>query len=326
MSSDVELTLSRIQLFFTKNGISLGTAFKDLRLHTHPIFPSVGMRTPGEIIEANFGQKPFLYDIDSYKKEVKGKLIRNVVKMDLTSFGSHTMVNSLIQSYLIHHGYAETAKVFAKSQGSGILDNMDVDDNLKENNLNNQLASIQKRREIKESIMSGEIVKGIELTQLHYPNVLQKNQKLMFLLRCAIFVELVRKGSASKDTDWLDEAMSVGQKLQDMYGSTNDEEQKAKLEMTFSLLAYSNPFNSPVSHLLDISARDSVASALNSAILVDQNESAIPALERVVNQSVVLLQELKNHGLAPSFLDIQNDFINNNNNSNNNSNNNNNVF
>ena len=36
------------------------------------LYPTVGLQTPGEVIEANFGQSPFVYDIEDYMK-VSGK-------------------------------------------------------------------------------------------------------------------------------------------------------------------------------------------------------------------------------------------------------------
>jgi len=30
------------------------------------LYPTVGLQTPGEIVEANFGQNPFIYDIENY--------------------------------------------------------------------------------------------------------------------------------------------------------------------------------------------------------------------------------------------------------------------
>jgi hypothetical protein len=32
------------------------------------VYPTVGMRTPNESLEANFGESPFVYDIDAYVK------------------------------------------------------------------------------------------------------------------------------------------------------------------------------------------------------------------------------------------------------------------
>ncbi|ESZ91677.1 hypothetical protein SBOR_7934 [Sclerotinia borealis F-4128] len=50
--------------FFTKNGDRLGTAFRDIK-GKGKLFPSVGMKKPGEHIRVNFGQSPFVFDIDS---------------------------------------------------------------------------------------------------------------------------------------------------------------------------------------------------------------------------------------------------------------------
>jgi len=30
------------------------------------LYPTIGLQTPGEIVEANFGQSPFVYDIENY--------------------------------------------------------------------------------------------------------------------------------------------------------------------------------------------------------------------------------------------------------------------
>lgn len=43
----------------------VGVAFRDLK---GSLYPTVGMRTAGEIVEANFGQRDFVFDIESYVK------------------------------------------------------------------------------------------------------------------------------------------------------------------------------------------------------------------------------------------------------------------
>ncbi len=39
----------------------LGNAFRDVK---GKLYPSIGMKGPGEEIKANFGQTPFVFDID----------------------------------------------------------------------------------------------------------------------------------------------------------------------------------------------------------------------------------------------------------------------
>lgn len=54
--------------FYTKNGHHLGIAFRDL---PPKLYPTVGLQTPGEIVDANFGQKPFQFDIFDMIQELR---------------------------------------------------------------------------------------------------------------------------------------------------------------------------------------------------------------------------------------------------------------
>ena len=46
--------------FFTKNGQNLGVAFRDL---PGGLYPTVGLLTPGGIVETNFGMQSFMFDM-----------------------------------------------------------------------------------------------------------------------------------------------------------------------------------------------------------------------------------------------------------------------
>lgn len=41
---------------------ALGTAFREVK--SEALHPSVGMKKPGEHVRTNFGQQPFVFDID----------------------------------------------------------------------------------------------------------------------------------------------------------------------------------------------------------------------------------------------------------------------
>lgn len=46
-------------------------------IHSSPqanLYPTVGLQTPGEIVDANFGQQPFLFDIEDYMREWRAKV------------------------------------------------------------------------------------------------------------------------------------------------------------------------------------------------------------------------------------------------------------
>ncbi|PKY45269.1 SPRY-domain-containing protein [Rhizophagus irregularis] len=51
-------------MFFTKNGIHLGTAFTHVESST--LYPVIGLRSLRECVLVNFGQKQFMFDIDQY--------------------------------------------------------------------------------------------------------------------------------------------------------------------------------------------------------------------------------------------------------------------
>uniref|UniRef100_A0A914DRK6 B30.2/SPRY domain-containing protein n=1 Tax=Acrobeloides nanus TaxID=290746 RepID=A0A914DRK6_9BILA len=72
---------SRREIFFTKNGQNLGPAvtneimipienekgeFISMEDPLADLYPTVGLMTMGGVLSANFGQKPFKYDIDTY--------------------------------------------------------------------------------------------------------------------------------------------------------------------------------------------------------------------------------------------------------------------
>ena len=37
------------------------------------LYPTVGLQTPGEVIDANFGQEPFLFDIEGEMRALRRK-------------------------------------------------------------------------------------------------------------------------------------------------------------------------------------------------------------------------------------------------------------
>ncbi|RHZ83265.1 hypothetical protein Glove_99g165 [Diversispora epigaea] len=55
-------------LFFTKNGVNLGTAYKGI--DRGEFFPMIGLISKEECIETNFGSRPFKYDISLHVKMV----------------------------------------------------------------------------------------------------------------------------------------------------------------------------------------------------------------------------------------------------------------
>ncbi|RIA97846.1 concanavalin A-like lectin/glucanase domain-containing protein [Glomus cerebriforme] len=63
-------------IFFTKNGIHLGTAFTNVK--SSVLYPMIGMRSLKECIVVNFGQKQFVFDIDKYAQKIHNEILDDV--------------------------------------------------------------------------------------------------------------------------------------------------------------------------------------------------------------------------------------------------------
>lgn len=161
--------------FYTKNGHHLGIAFRDL---PSQLYPTVGLQTPGEIVDANFGQEPFKFDIEDMMNDLRASTRASIFDFPLPqNQGDWTAtLHKMVSSYLVHHGYSSTAETFAKST---------------QQNLCEEIASVKNRQKIINLVMSGRMGLAIEQTLRLYPGLLENNQNLLFMLKCRQFIEMV---------------------------------------------------------------------------------------------------------------------------------------
>lgn len=382
--------------FYTKNGHNLGVAFTDLPPN---LYPTVGLQTPGEVVDANFGQSPFVFDIEDMMKELMVRTRTTIERFPVNDKQGEwqTTLHSVVQSYLIHHGYCATAEAFARSTGQPF---------------DEDVSAIKNRQRIQKLVLAGRMGEAIEMTQRLYPGLLESNPNLLFMLRCRQFVEMVNgtdgevrparrspgssprllllssspkstgsdaasngvagsEGSAANggdsalngdhneddcgadmvvessgegrtmvangldpdsrqhnghfsrldlgDTDMdvdppkrqlcggtqagMERMLQFGRELHLMsvqlkhqFG-TNKENRKM-IQDAFSLLAYADPWSSPVGYQLDPVEREPVCAALNSAILESQKLPRRPPLELAVAHSRELLKLMSKAGLG----------------------------
>ncbi|CAC5419815.1 RANBP9_10 [Mytilus coruscus] len=164
--------------FYTKNGINLGVAFTDLPINTLSLYPTVGLQTPGEVVEANFGQLPFIFDIEDYMKEwhMKTKLTIERFPVNDKKGEWQTALQRIVSTYLVHYGYCATAEAFSKSTGQSF---------------DEDLASVKNRQRIQKLVLAGRMGEAIETAQELYPGLLEHNLNLLFMLKCRQFIEMV---------------------------------------------------------------------------------------------------------------------------------------
>lgn len=162
--------------FFTKNGLNLGVAFDDIPTNKL-LYPTIGLKTPGEEIKANFGQEKFKYDIEQDLRSLRKQMTLTISNYPINDFSDwQTTLHKLVQSWLFQNSYPNTAEAFTRST------NIDCKENMQR---------IQQRYRIQQSVLNGKISEAIRLTNRLCPNLLQSNPNLLFALKCRQFVELI---------------------------------------------------------------------------------------------------------------------------------------
>eukprot|EP00899_Mesostigma_viride_P013967 jgi/Mesvir1/22571/Mv18575-RA.1 len=106
------LHLGTQEIFYTKNGKSLGVAFRDVRGSN--LFPTVGLHSRGEQVDVNFGAEPFVFDIDAVIAEEHERKMRAVAQVRMPLDIPHR----LVRSYLQHYGYLETLRALDAAYGN----------------------------------------------------------------------------------------------------------------------------------------------------------------------------------------------------------------
>ncbi|RAK77129.1 uncharacterized protein BO72DRAFT_378355 [Aspergillus fijiensis CBS 313.89] len=343
--------------FFTKNGVFLGNAFRELR--DLKVYPSVGMKKqPPVHIIANFGQQPFMFDIDDMVKKEKS-LVYSEIALTSTAnlqppLDENTLLQELVAQFLAHDGYVETARAFAEEVAaeSTALEN-GRPTSLQKYEVEEDVEAVN-RQKIRAAILDGDIDKALKYTNAYYANVLQTYPHIHFKLRCRKFLEMMRRCSelsataskrgrstnglldsavfdqemelddqvhdgdgwevegmeiedsetAAKSKELLTEAVQYGQQLFIDYPPDERGGDRKMLEDIFSLVAYQDARQSVHGHYLDSANRIAVAEELNSAILVSLGKSSSAALERLYQQTEVLVNEISEEGGAGAFINL----------------------
>ena len=218
--------------------LSLGPVFDNIGKNLD-LYPAVGLQRSGEAVRANFGQEPFKYDIDYHVQQqlnatwnkilgtsLDSTLLRLFRKTGPASIASITndtfekttiseeeskvVLNQLVMTYLIHHGYAKTARALETQQEANeqatanVPSGSDTDDHDVEMRHSSSKSSfiesdIECRTNIVNHVLGGKIDSAIEAVQKHYPKVLETEDHLiLFKLRCRKFVELILETSEIK--------------------------------------------------------------------------------------------------------------------------------
>lgn len=162
--------------FFTKNGVNLGKAFDDIPTDLS-FYPTIGLKTFGEEIVANFGQEDFVYDVEQDLRSLRKNMTLAISDYPINDFGNwQSTLHKLVQSWLLQNSYPNTAEAFTRTAKMECKENMQ---------------RIQLRNRIQQYVLNGKISEAIKLTNRLCPNLLQDTPNLLFALKCRQFVELI---------------------------------------------------------------------------------------------------------------------------------------
>lgn len=156
------------------------------------------MKKPGEHLRTNFGRSPFVFDINRVMEDERQAVFSEILMADVSSLhppdDEGALIHKLVNQYLAHEGYIETAKAYAKdvheqqeslSIKSQPIQLPDSDDDIHASN----------RQKIRKSILDGDIDRALKCTNAFYPRVLddERNKDIHFRLRCRKFIEMMRR-------------------------------------------------------------------------------------------------------------------------------------
>ncbi|KAK9743286.1 hypothetical protein RND81_03G229200 [Saponaria officinalis] len=238
------------ELFFTKNGVIVGTASKNVKCQ---LFPSIGLHSKNEEVTVNFRKEPFLFDIKAYEAQERLKQQTMIEKITLPQSVSH----DIVRSYLLHYGYKDTLDVFDMANNNSVApiaisqENGFVEPD--------SMYSLKHRMTLRQLIKSGKMDAVFGKLREWYPQIIQDDKSpVVFLLHCQKFIELVRVKE-------LKDAVEYGRvELAKFFGRQEYEE---LVRECVALLAYEEPTKSPLGYLLGDSQREVVADAVNAMIL-----------------------------------------------------------
>lgn len=270
---------------FFKNGVSLGVAFSEVA--EDRLYPTVGLRTTGEEIVANFGTESFVTDVEEIQADIRQRLEDEIAATPIQQSSKPSyMLEELVFGYLTHSGFSETARLAARDMMGGAREVSAFD-----------VESVKRRREISDCIAAGNIDRAIALTEELAPGTLEASPAILLRLHVQVFLELVRQ---QKDMD----AIAYGQQV--CAPACNSSADREMLSEAVTLLGYEDPALSPLGHLLAERHKLQLAADLNRAILSHQGGQEKSPLERLLRQLKTTQQELQrvNHP-ATSVIDLQ---------------------
>ncbi|KAL8808192.1 MAG: hypothetical protein Q9182_000256 [Xanthomendoza sp. 2 TL-2023] len=145
----------------------------------------------------NFGQRPFVYDIDDMIRREREAINESITSTSISNLFSQgdesSLLKELVAQFLAHDGFVETAKAFGdETRAESRALEIDPDVSHPDSSIEEDLDAAN-RQHIRAAIMDGDVDKAMKRTHAYYPQVLQDRSRIYFRLRCQKFIEMIRQ-------------------------------------------------------------------------------------------------------------------------------------
>lgn len=156
--------------------------------------------------------------------------------------------------------------------------------------------TLPQRRELRLRLCRGDVLGAIELVERLYPQLLPRQRRVHFRLRCQHFIELVRKGDAMAAVAFAQAELAPYQSAAEPLPA----EEAAELADVFALIAYERPeaMAGAPSRLMSEAYREATADALNGAVLEEHGAPPTCAIERLLRQLLAVSEAVRDANLG----------------------------
>ncbi|KJH45023.1 SPRY domain protein [Dictyocaulus viviparus] len=152
---------------------TLGIASRDLE-HIDDLYPTIGLQTTGEVVDANFGQKPFRFDIRPEMEAARARVSNEILSVQLPPEKTDWM-NRIVSSWMACEGYSKSMASFCNAAKL-------VPEEGEQ--------SIEMRKEIVALVLSRRSKEAISKMEEAYPDIFVLNKNIALVLKCQQFVEM----------------------------------------------------------------------------------------------------------------------------------------
>lgn len=281
----------RKRVFFTKNGSYIGDKTYPLCQSNDALYAAFGMKSAGECGMANFGSVGFAFDIDSYIHSQQIQYSEEMACKIDRSLLDPPVVPLLVLKHLVHMGCEQSVRKFYRA-AFGVFE-ADPRVPFSEAGLVKLLERSKMRRRFVDMVLKGEIQACLDALAIQYPALLLHNADLDFLLHSRLFVEAVIEANESDFSSIFKLGQVLEEKLQ--YVASNPEFQMISRD-ALALIAYKDVRDSPSAYLLSDHHSSLVASALEDALLREDEMSVYSPLEKLIRAYQTNIEVLRETG------------------------------